>query len=87
MKPEYDFKTMRKADPARHRVILARGTNVAKVNHDDGSSSTVALEPDPRALLVRLEPDVAKAFPTAESVNEGLRLLIRASELQHKKAS
>ena len=25
LKPEYDFKTLRKADPARHRAILARG--------------------------------------------------------------
>ncbi len=27
---------------------------------------------------VRLEPDVAEAFPTAEAVNEALRFLIRA---------
>lgn len=27
--------------------------------------------------LVLLEPDVAKAFPTAESVNEALRLLMQ----------
>ena len=30
--------------------------------------------------LVLLEPDVARAFPTAESVNEALRLLVRVAE-------
>lgn len=28
-------------------------------------------------LTVRLEPDVAEAFPTAEAVNEALRFLLR----------
>ena len=87
LKPEYDFKTLRKADPTRHRAILARGASGASVRQADGSERVIALEPDPRALLVRLEPDVAKAFPTAEAVNEGLRLLMRASELQQQKAS
>ncbi len=30
--------------------------------------------------LVRLEPDVVKMFPDAESVNEALRFLIRVSK-------
>jgi hypothetical protein len=30
--------------------------------------------------VVRLEPDVAEAFPDAESVNEALRSLIRVSK-------
>lgn len=29
--------------------------------------------------LVRLEPDVAEAFPDAESVNEALRFLLRVT--------
>ena len=87
LKPEYDFKTLRKADPARHRAILARGASSATVRQEDGSVTIIALEPDPRALLVRLEPDVAKAFPTAEAVNEGLRSLMRTSEAQQRKAS
>ena len=66
LKPEYDFKTLRKADPARHRAILTRGVNAATVHQEDGSVTVIALQPDPRALLTRLEPDVAKAFPTAE---------------------
>ena len=34
--------------------------------------------------IVVLEPDVAKAFPTDEAVNEALRLLLKASKLsQH----
>ena len=31
-------------------------------------------------VLVLLEPDVAKAFPTAEAVNEALRELARKTE-------
>lgn len=34
------------------------------------------------ANLVRLDPDVAKAFPTEESVNEALRLLIQIASRQ-----
>ena len=30
--------------------------------------------------LVLIEPDVARAFPTAEAVNEALRLLVRVAE-------
>ena len=34
--------------------------------------------------IVVLEPDVAKAFPTDEAVNEALRLLLKAGKLsQH----
>lgn len=31
--------------------------------------------------LVLLEPDVAKAFPTAEQVNKALRLLMQAADI------
>ena len=31
--------------------------------------------------LVRLEPDVARAFPTEEAVNEALRLVIRMAQI------
>ncbi len=33
--------------------------------------------------LVLLDPDVAKAFPDQEAVNEALRLVIRLGEIQH----
>ena len=33
--------------------------------------------------LVLLDPDVAKAFPDQEAVNEALRLVIRLSEIRH----
>ncbi len=37
--------------------------------------------------VVLLEPDIAKAFPSDEAVNEALRLLLKASELtQHPSA-
>jgi hypothetical protein len=32
-------------------------------------------------VSVVLDPDVAEAFPTAEAVNEALRLLLKASKL------
>ena len=35
--------------------------------------------------LVLLAPDVAEAFPTAESVNEALRLVLQLTELRTKK--
>jgi len=35
--------------------------------------------------LVLLAPDVADAFPTAESVNEALRLVLQLTELRTKK--
>jgi hypothetical protein len=35
--------------------------------------------------LVLLAPDVADAFPTAESVNEALRLVLQLTELGSKK--
>jgi hypothetical protein len=34
--------------------------------------------------VVVLDPDVAEAFPTAEAVNEALRLAMRLAKLQHK---
>ena len=33
--------------------------------------------------LVLLDPDVAKAFPDQEAVNEALRLVIRLGEIEH----
>ena len=36
--------------------------------------------------VIVLEPDVAKAFPDDGSVNEALRILIKASELSHRNA-
>jgi hypothetical protein len=34
--------------------------------------------------LVRLEPDVARAFPTEEAVNEALRLVMKIAELPRR---
>jgi len=33
--------------------------------------------------VVVLEPDIAKAFPDDEAVNEALRLLLKASKILH----
>lgn len=43
LKPEYDFKTLRKADSARHCAILARGKSGAIVNQDDAANG-IALD-------------------------------------------
>lgn len=40
-----------------------------------------------RIHRVTLEPDVAKAFPDEDSVNQALRLLIQAREIGVKKSS
>ena len=37
------------------------------------------------AVMVTLAPDVAAAFPDAESVNEALRILIKAARKTSKK--
>ena len=43
---------------------------------------------DPKRRIVNnvivLEPDVAKAFPNDEAVNEALRLLLKASKLSRR---
>jgi hypothetical protein len=39
------------------------------------------------AQWVPLAPDVAKAFPSTEAVNEALRLLLRAARLPKTRAS
>ena len=36
--------------------------------------------------LVLLSPDVAKAFPTSDAVNEALRALLQLTEQTHKPA-
>ena len=37
------------------------------------------------SVIVRLEPDVAEMFPSADDVNEALRLLIQISQRQPAK--
>lgn len=44
LKPEYDFKTLRKADPAHHHAILARGKSGVTVHQEDGSVTIIALD-------------------------------------------
>ncbi|MFO7538272.1 MAG: hypothetical protein R6X32_09465 [Chloroflexota bacterium] len=39
------------------------------------------------AIIVVLEPDVAAAFPTAESINEALRLVIQLSAIPAAKTN
>jgi hypothetical protein len=87
MKAEYDLKHMRKADPARHREILAGGERTALVFGADGTSNLKPLARDVRVVTVKLDADVADAFPTSEAINEALRLLLRAAESLERKAS
>jgi hypothetical protein len=74
MKSEYDLKSLKRADPTRVREIIANSEPTARVIRADRSSDIESLEPlEPS--FVRLEADVAEAFPTASSVNEALRLV------------
>jgi 3-deoxy-D-arabino-heptulosonate 7-phosphate (DAHP) synthase class II len=73
MKPEYDLKSLKRTDPSRVREIMANSEPTVNVIRADGSSCMASLEPS----FVRLEADVAEAFPTATAVNEALRLLMR----------
>jgi hypothetical protein len=41
----------------------------------------------PDTVMVTLAPDVAAAFPDAESVNEALRILIKAARKTSKKVA
>lgn len=38
------------------------------------------------SVVVVLEPDVARAFPTAEAVNEALRVVLKAGQAARKPA-
>ena len=73
MKSEYDLKSLKRADPTRVREIMANTEPTVRITCDDGSSYVESLEPS----FVRLDADVAEAFPTAIAVNEALRLLMR----------
>jgi hypothetical protein len=65
MRDEYDFS---KAVKGGHAERYASGTEVVV----DGER----VEP----TLVAIEPDVSAVFPDAQSVNEALRLLIKAAK-------
>jgi hypothetical protein len=83
MKSEYDLKSLKRADPTRVREIVANSEPAVRVIRADGSSYIESLEPS----FVRLEADVAEAFPTASSVNEALRLLMRLVRSELPRAS
>ena len=56
--------------------------------YDFRSLEVVARGPGRRALegvTVQLAPDVAEAFPDSDTVNDALRLLIRAARLTARK--
>ncbi|CAG0968177.1 hypothetical protein MYXO_01145 [Myxococcaceae bacterium] len=58
----------RRADDLRPEYDLSQLTGRVKAKHLESARSGTN--------LVLLEPDVAKAFPDASSVNEALRLLV-----------
>jgi hypothetical protein len=45
MKPEYDLKSLKRADPSRVREIMANSEPTVKVIRADGSSCRASLEP------------------------------------------
>ena len=60
--------------------------------NDEYDLSTMTILPkgrfDPKRRIgnnvIVLEPDIAKAFPNDEAVNEALRLLLKASKLSRR---
>jgi hypothetical protein len=45
VKPEYDLKSLKRADPSRVREIMANSEPTVKVIRADGSSCMASLEP------------------------------------------
>ena len=71
------------------RAILPEGMSIAEpagwVDFSKGVRGKYAKRFAEGTNLVRLEPDVAKAFPTSEAVNKALRDLARSgSDLRPK---
>ena len=82
MKTEYDFATP-EAVRGKHARSYREGHSLT-VQHTDGSTTVQHFTLEEGAVL--LAPDVARAFPDSESVNEALRLLIQLAKDRLPKA-
>jgi len=73
------------------RTMKKKSEDDLRPEYDFSTMRIIARGPKrkvPKAKVVHLEPDVAKAFPDDESVNEALRLLLRLarSQSEHTRA-
>jgi hypothetical protein len=73
MKPEYDFSTMKGGVRGKYYKSYRSGHKV-EINKADGTTSVQYFRLEEGAVM--LESDVRKYFPSSESVNKALRLLI-----------
>ncbi len=71
MLPEYDFSD---AIQGKHFREYYQGYTVT-VHKEDGTVETREYKPEKGVVV--LDPDIAEMFPTSDSVNEALRLLLR----------
>jgi len=72
LRPEYDLSKLTGG---------VRGKYAARYQSSKLAGNLAAVN------LIRLDPDVAQAFPTEEAVNEALRLLMKIARTQLVQAS
>ncbi|MBI5303124.1 MAG: hypothetical protein HY868_13400 [Chloroflexi bacterium] len=73
MRPEYDFKNMRRGVRGKYYKDYRAGHTV-KIHRTDGTTLVQHFQLEEGAVL--LEPDVRKYFPDSQAVNQALRGLI-----------
>jgi uncharacterized membrane protein YebE (DUF533 family) len=52
-----------------------------ELDYSEAKPNRFAARLDQESVMVVLEPDIAAAFPTAEAVNDALRLVVRLSAI------
>ena len=75
MLSEYDFSG---GVRGKHYRAYRQGHTVT-VHHADGTQTVQHFKPDEGT--VTLDPDLRKYFPTSESVNEALRLVMQLAQV------
>jgi hypothetical protein len=73
MRPEYDFSAMKGVVRGKYYKAYREGHKV-EIRKEDGTTSVQYFKLEDGAIM--LAPDVRKYFPSSESVNKALRLLI-----------
>ena len=85
MLPEYDFSGL-KGERGKYYQAYRKGHQV-RVNEEDGTVTVHYFTLEDGAVM--LEEDVRRYFPTSESVNNALRMLISIAptKKKHKKSA
>jgi len=76
---------MKKADKTKHNDELREEYNLAEL--EGGVRGKYAAQYKEGSNIVVLDPDVSKAFPNAEAVNEALRLLMAVAKSSSRNAT